>query len=384
MNVRWYSGKDWLGAAATLFALAVTFNAEYEIAIAVHINPIVAYAVPGALDVYVLRALQVKRDVFLTVLAMVAVNAASHLVTAGVLRVSPALIVGVSAIAPLVLWRAHVLRHAASTERRMPWTRAQRKRIAEHVPAVPEAQTETCPWCSWDQCPAGRLEGHQRNTCVKRFEHVPDAQAQTCSQGCTVWGDLGAHERAHENVPWSVPEAQMDTCDWCGYDNVPRGNMWFHQEHTCPDRFEHRDNVPGFEEHAAQAVDVASTGTVNVPEHDDMYQIRSAWEGRYVPASMAAWGEGYVDAPAAPEDIVYSGEYEGRIVPDTEARVLSLVPPLPAGFEHVLADGDKEFLDRARALSTPTIRALKELGMGNDRARRIKQYLETEHTEAQS
>ena len=104
-------GKDVLGGAATLFALAVTFNAEYELATAVGIDHIVALAVPGALDVYVLRALQAKRDVFLTVLAMILVNAASHLVTAGVLAVSAPLIIAVSAIAPLVLWRAHVLRH---------------------------------------------------------------------------------------------------------------------------------------------------------------------------------------------------------------------------------------------------------------------------------
>jgi len=122
--------QDWLGAAATVFALAVTFNAEYEIATAVHIHPLVAYAVPGALDVYVLRALQVKRDVFLTVLAMVAVNAASHLVTAGVLAVSPVLIVAVSAIAPLVLWRAHVLRHSPRTEHSVP-------AAPEHALAVP-------------------------------------------------------------------------------------------------------------------------------------------------------------------------------------------------------------------------------------------------------
>lgn len=306
-----FRARDWLGAAATLFALAVTFNAEYEIAIAVHINPIVAYAVPGALDVYVLRALQVKRDVFLTVLAMVAVNAASHLVGAGVLAVSPALIVAVSAIAPLVLWRAHVLRHEASTKPRRWWRRS----TVQAVPPVPE--------------------------------HVP-----------------------------AVPEAQMDTCDWCGYDNVPRGSMWLHQEHVCPKRFEHRDNVPGFEEHAAQAVDVASTGTVNVPEHDDMDQIARAWEGKHaVPDEWDGTVTDQVSAFPSPEDIVYPGEYEAS----TQARVLALVPPLPAGFEPVLEEGDKEFLMAATMLVKPTIRALKELGMGNDRARRIKQYLETEN-----
>lgn len=272
-----FRARDWLGAAATLFALAVTFNAEYEIAIAVHINPIVAYAVPGALDVYVLRALQVKRDVFLTVLAMVAVNAASHLVTAGVLAVSPALIVAVSAIAPLVLWRAHVLRHEVSTKPERWWRRST-------VPPVPE--------------------------------HVPDVQAQIRAQ-TDAWGD-----------------------DW--------------------------NDVPGFEEHAAQAVDVASTGTVNVPEQDNIHQILRAWKAKH--AGPVDWDRSPFPAP---EDIVYPGEH-------TTPTVLSLVPPLPVGFEPVLADGDKEFLDRARELDVLSIRALKSLGMGNARAQRIQQYLKTE------
>lgn len=365
MNVRWYSGKDWLGAAATLFALAVTFNAEYEIAIAVHIHPIVAYAVPGALDVYVLRALQVKRDVFLTVLAMVLVNAASHLVGAGVLRVSPALIVGVSAIAPLVLWRAHVLRHEVSTEPIVP-------PVPEHVPAVPEAQI----------------------------------RAQTDARG-NDW----------EAVPGSVP-AFPDVCSTCFYKH----------EGTCPDLLD----VPGFEEHAAQAVDVASTGAVNVPEHwcghghdhaehrhtaydtelvclgvgadrygeyghDDMKQITRAWHAKHItgctcPVCFDGWDGTVVDlqgntehAFPASDDIAYPGEYEAS----TEARVLSLVPPLPAGFEPVLEEGDKEFLDRARTLYADTgklsVRALKEhLNVGTPRAQRIKQYLDLEHTETRS
>lgn len=110
--------RDWLGWAACAFALAVTFAAEYELARAVGINEVVSLAVPGALDVYVLRALQMKRDVLGAVLALILVNSASHLVTAKVLPVDWWLIVAVSSVAPLVLWRAHVLRApvTASTE----------------------------------------------------------------------------------------------------------------------------------------------------------------------------------------------------------------------------------------------------------------------------
>jgi len=294
MADRNWKGKDWLGAAATLFALAVTFNAEYEIAIAVHINPIVAYAVPGALDVYVLRALQVKRDVFLTVLAMVAVNAASHLVTAGVLAVSPALIVAVSAIAPLVLWRSHVLRHAVSTEPVVSFP-------AKHEP-------ELCPYCD---LPTRNMPEHIENGCVR-------------------WKDVPA-----------VPE-----------------------------------HVPAFEEHADQAVSIASPVPVNVPEDDDMEQIERSWLAEYRERSV-------------PATFPFPGglDWDGNIVDATEhsgERVLALVPPLPPEFPSALEDGDKAFLDRARALPKLTFRALKDLGMGNDRAARIKTYLESEHKEERS
>jgi hypothetical protein len=47
--------------------------------------------------------------VLAAVAAMIGVNAASHLVTAGLLPVNVPLVVAVSAIAPLVLWRVHRL-----------------------------------------------------------------------------------------------------------------------------------------------------------------------------------------------------------------------------------------------------------------------------------
>jgi hypothetical protein len=309
--------RDWLGAAATVFALAVTFNAEYEIAIAVHIDPIVAYAVPGALDVYVLRALQVKRDVFLTVLAMVAVNAASHLVTAGVLAVSPALIVAVSAIAPLVLWRSHVLRHAPSTE--------------QTTPSVPEHEQEPCPYCD---LPTRNMPEHIENGCVrwKDTEHVP-AFEEHADQAVSV----------ASSGPVNVPEEH-----WCGHGN---------------DHAKHEHKAYG---NALLCLGVREDN-YGVPEHDDMEQIERSWLAEYREHSVPEW--------------------DGNIEDTTEharERVLAIVPPLPAAFPSVLEDGDKDFLDRARALPKLTFRALKDLGMGNDRAARIKTYLESEHKEGQS
>lgn len=101
--------NDYLKWAALLAALVATASAEYELARQVGFNQWVAAAVPGALDIYTVRALRAHRDVLAAVAAMIGVNAASHLVTAGLLPVDVPLVVAVSAIAPLVLWRVHRL-----------------------------------------------------------------------------------------------------------------------------------------------------------------------------------------------------------------------------------------------------------------------------------
>lgn len=102
--------NDVLKWAALAAALVATASAEYELARAVGFNAWVAAAVPGALDIYTVRAMRAHKDVLAAVVAMIGVNAASHLVTAGLLPVNVPLVVAVSAIAPLVLWRVHALR----------------------------------------------------------------------------------------------------------------------------------------------------------------------------------------------------------------------------------------------------------------------------------
>jgi hypothetical protein len=100
---------DYLKWGALAAALVATASAEYELARAVGFNQWVAAAVPAALDLYTVRALRSGREVLAAVAAMIGVNAASHLVTAGLVSVSVSLVVAVSAIAPLVLWRVHAL-----------------------------------------------------------------------------------------------------------------------------------------------------------------------------------------------------------------------------------------------------------------------------------
>ncbi|MGY0067197.1 hypothetical protein ACWZEH_10265 [Streptomyces sp. QTS137] len=101
--------RDPLLWAALAAVLAVLASAEYELAVACGFGTYVAAGVPAALDVYAIAALRARRDVFAVVCALIVVNAASHLVAVKLLPVSAPLVVAVSAIAPLVLWRVHRL-----------------------------------------------------------------------------------------------------------------------------------------------------------------------------------------------------------------------------------------------------------------------------------
>lgn len=134
--------KDWLLWGCAGFALAATYHAEYTLAVAAHFNEYVALAVPGALDLYVLRALQQRRDVFLAVLAMVAANVASHLIAGEVLRVGWPVISAVGAIAPLVLWRVYSLKHTRTRQELLMGVEAG----AVSAPAHPVAPAHES-WC---------------------------------------------------------------------------------------------------------------------------------------------------------------------------------------------------------------------------------------------
>jgi hypothetical protein len=101
--------RDPLLWGALIAVLVVLASAEYQLAVACGFGPYVAAGVPAALDIYAIKALRVRRDVLLVVGALIAVNAASHLVEVGLLPVNVILVVAVSAIAPLVLWRVHSL-----------------------------------------------------------------------------------------------------------------------------------------------------------------------------------------------------------------------------------------------------------------------------------
>lgn len=104
--------RDPLLWAALVAVLVVLASAEYRLAVACGFGQYVAAGVPAALDVYAIAALRARRDVLAVVAVLIGVNAASHLVEVGLLPVDVPLVVAVSAVAPLVLWRVHRLGEA--------------------------------------------------------------------------------------------------------------------------------------------------------------------------------------------------------------------------------------------------------------------------------
>lgn len=113
----WARRQDWILWGALGCVLVGTAHAEYTLARATGVHELIAAAVPGALDLYVIRALQVRRDVFMSVAVMVAVNVTSHLVSASVLPMHWSIISAVGALAPLILWRVHTLWYRRSRTR---------------------------------------------------------------------------------------------------------------------------------------------------------------------------------------------------------------------------------------------------------------------------
>ncbi|PBC77098.1 hypothetical protein BX265_1835 [Streptomyces sp. TLI_235] len=149
---------DFLAWLAMGAAVVVSAHGEWVLAVQCGFHPLVAAGLPLALDTYAIRALRAGREVFLPVLGMIATNAAAHLLGAKVLHPGWQLIVLVSAIAPLVLWRVHVL-HAADTTTKQPAAApaapVERPAVAPvpaavpadptPVPAVPEAYPAPVP-----------------------------------------------------------------------------------------------------------------------------------------------------------------------------------------------------------------------------------------------
>lgn len=415
---------DWLKWVAAGFALAATASAEYELARAIGMDKVIAAAVPGALDAYVVRALRAHREVLTAVLAMVGVNAASHLVTAGVLAVDWRLITAVSAIAPLVLWRVHALGTPGQWRARKIWG------VPKHV-AVPDPDEHVSTPVTGCVLAHPECAGHDACTVYEKpsAEHVPGGACtcehgmsthnehgcysalcpctykrgtlpetvgttpQVCSHGCTVWGDLGAHERAHESAGWADPstfEEHVSTAVGV-LDYVPREWVTPPVPEHIPDQLTTPCSVclESVTFTAGQGWKHAAGSACLLADHEERlgpsvcsvcFEPVTEEHGNPCPVSIRM-------APVVPEhapDPVPG--WDGTVTehaPEKRERVLKAVPDLPDGYVHaVLRPGDDAYLEQARVLHArgTALRDWKPvLGVGTARAQRLRDYINSEH-----
>ena len=365
-------GLDALKWVSMACAIVFTAKAEHDLAMAIPgMDPFVAAAVPGALDAYVVRALQRNREVLVAVAAMISVNAASHLEAADLIDMNWKLITAVSAIAPLVLWRVHSLRDPGTWRERKLWGVDTGTDTVTGVPALDyadqtdtstgtgtdtstgtPADTVTCDWCGWTQCPAAHLEHHKEHACTERFRHTDTAPS-------TV------PDTAPSTVPDTLTEADTD----------------FLAEHAERTRSLFKDwPVPA----AAPRNGVSVRVPASVP--------------------MVAYHPG--------TDRVEPYEHTPSTDTDTSTPVLTAVPPLPEQYpgtptdtgtdtapdtstrnrEHVSAGrilaSDTAHMDTARDVFTKhgggdgIVRAMKSgIGSGTARAQRLTAACKHEHAE---
>jgi hypothetical protein len=193
-------------------------------------HPWVALAVPGALDLYVIRALQVRRDVFVAVLAMVAANVTWYLVHSGDLPIEWWLRGAVAAIAPLVVWRVHSLKYTAPA----PDLRNEEPSADAGAVSAPEEYTAPAPECTHVMCQEYRTCQVTPDALAEMAAALAGAPAPECplsepflmdlDHECSECGQLwGAHpevlrKRAEHAAKYDAPE--YVPADWSA-DPVP-------------------------------------------------------------------------------------------------------------------------------------------------------------------
>lgn len=214
--------------------LVGTAHAEYTLATATGVHWFVAGAVPGALDLYVIQALRVHRDVLSAVLVMVAANVASHLVTAGVLGVHWWLISAVGALAPLLLWRIHFLWASGAGTQVREGVRAPEVRVQPEMQVQVRAPEDDTLWIpSWMQD-----EVHVGAGAPAGAGHVPADPVDESPAGAPA--------------PVTVPEGYTSLrVEPPAAPVTPQVHPYLSAVPALPKGFEYTDTVPTTEQFAA-------------------------------------------------------------------------------------------------------------------------------------
>ncbi|MFD4648475.1 transfer protein spdA [Streptomyces sp. NPDC058441] len=105
--------------------MLISFATQQHLAVTHGVPQLPSYAVPLAIDLYLVWAVRSRRDVALAVLVSVAANVAGVLTAEPLGSVDTWVSAGLHAVFPLTLWRMH-----------RPWVTAPEPATADPVPAV--------------------------------------------------------------------------------------------------------------------------------------------------------------------------------------------------------------------------------------------------------
>ncbi|WP_406326252.1 transfer protein spdA [Streptomyces sp. NBC_01617] len=134
------SVADYARHAALLASMAISFVTQQHLAVTHGVPQLPSYAVPLAIDLYLVWAVRTRRDVALAVLVSVAANVAGVLTAESLASVDTWVSAGLHAVFPVTLYRMH-----------RPWVAAKAPLVADPVPAVsapaiaPPVPAETPP-----------------------------------------------------------------------------------------------------------------------------------------------------------------------------------------------------------------------------------------------
>ncbi|MGW3779979.1 transfer protein spdA [Streptomyces sp. NPDC005091] len=113
--------------------MLISASTQQHLAVTHGVPQLPSYAVPLAIDLYLVWAVRARRDVALAVLVSVAANVAGVLTAESLASVDTWVSAGLHAVFPLTLWRMH-----------RPWVSAEASAVSE--PAIaPPAPAETLP-----------------------------------------------------------------------------------------------------------------------------------------------------------------------------------------------------------------------------------------------
>jgi len=137
--------RVWLRRFSLAAGIAFTATSEYDLAHALGSHPFIAVMLPVAIDAYVVAALRWFRacDITLSLALMGAAQVAAHLLDAHVMTVNIPMVVVVSLLVPVAIWRTHALarsEHSTGTEAPTEYAApVEVERVPETYPALPEA-----------------------------------------------------------------------------------------------------------------------------------------------------------------------------------------------------------------------------------------------------